>query len=182
MSAPVDLIPQFGDVVRVRKQLELGPLATLTACPWAAVSDTTIQSIGAADFTPQQVTFNTVEGSNGITVASNSFTIVRPGTYLLTYSAIVVLDSGNNKTHCLWLRLNNSDIARSNTHIVVANAKEDRASTVTYLLSLVNGDVITLWQSGDSTNLRLYPEAAVAGAKGFPLSPSIIITLNYISP
>lgn len=182
MPAPVDLIPEYADVVRVRRQLGLGPLAILTAMPWAAVSDSTVQALGADDFTPQQVTFNTVESSNGITVSSNAFTIVRPGTYLLTFSTVVALDSGNNKAHNIWLRLNGSNIARSNTHTVVANAKEDRVTTVTFLLPLINADVLTLWQSGDSTNLRLYSEPAVAGAKGYPASPSIIITLNYISP
>ena len=138
--------------------------------------------IGANDFTPQQVTFNTSEGSDDTLFASNAFTAKRPGVYLITFSAIINLSSGANKNHNIWLRKNGTDIPRSNTHTVVANTNEDRATTVTFLLQLAAFDVVTVWQSGDSTSLNLNSSDAVAGAKGRPASPGIVLTFNYISP
>jgi hypothetical protein len=175
-------IAQFGDVVRAREQLGLGPFATMNPLPWASVSDSTSQTLGANDYTPQQITFDTIEGQSDQYFASNAFTAKYPGTYLITFSAIINLSSGANKNHHIWLRKNNTDVPRSDTHTIVANTNEDHATTVNFLLALNAFDVITLWQSGDSTSLKLASSAAVAGPKGYPASPSIIATFNLVSP
>lgn len=139
--------------------------------------DTTTQSI-ANTANAQVITFNTDVHHNGITRTSSSrFTILKQGSYLITFSGVA--QGATGKVINVWLRINGSDVANSNTDYTFKSNNATTVITVTFLEHFNVNDYFELWTWGDSTNNQWYAKAAGTSPTR-PAVPSFIMTCNYI--
>lgn len=163
-----------GDYMKVNYKNLLG----MPLLPHLMQSDSTDQAI--ADVTAAQViTFDTDVHHHMITRTSSSrFTIQKTGSYLITFSG-VTLGVINEYIH-IWLRINGSDVAASNT---IYQYKSNNATTVVavaFIEHFFEGDYFEFWTWG--TNVGNKWDATAAGSTPTrPACPSIIITANFIS-
>jgi hypothetical protein len=90
--------------------------------PHIMVYDTTTQTIAATN-TAQVVTFNSTDGTAGITLASASrITLPVPGTYIFSVSAVVQATASNKSCSLCFLN-NGSDVTASNTKVICLNGE-----------------------------------------------------------
>lgn len=155
--------------------------SNVSVMPYAVASDTTTQSI-ANIANAQVVTFNTSELLSGITRTSTSrYTIVTAGVYGIILSAVANLAAQPGNKHLeLWLRVDGSDVARSNTRIELVNSNVETVLAVDLVYKFTAGQYFEIWTWGDSTNCQWLATAAAAGPTR-PASPSIIMTVKMIS-
>lgn len=155
--------------------------ATDIALPYAMASDSTTQAI-ANVAAAQVVTFNTGVYASGITRTSSSrYTIVTPGVYLITFSGIAALAATPANKHLeIWLRVNGSDIANSNTRVELATVNVEMTVAVSFIQTFAAGQYFELWTWGDDTDCRWLATAAAVGPVR-PAVPSVIMTVNMIS-
>lgn len=144
-------------------------------------SDSTDQAIadtGAA----QVITFDTDVHHQGILRTSSSrFTITKKGSYLITFSGVTICGTAGKRIE-VWLRLNGSDVAASNTVYTFKSANANTVIACSYIEHLDVDDYFEFWTWGDDTGAKWDATAAVAAPSvPRPACPSIIITCNYLS-
>lgn len=151
--------------------------------PHLMQSDNTDQS---ADGTGEKViTFDTDVHHHNITRTSSSrFTLVKRGSYLITFSA-VVLSSIAGKKMAVWLKVNGTNVADSATYYMFKSANANTVVTVTFIQHFEANDYFELWWWGDDAGVKLDYTAALAAVGGVnpavPACPSIIMTANFLS-
>ena len=146
--------------------------------PHLMQSDSTDQSI--ADINSAQViTFDTDVHHHGITRTSSSrFTITKAGSYLIAFSGVAV--GATSKEIDMWLRVNDDDVAGSNTIYFFKTTGVGGIVAVTFIQHFNVGDYFEFWTWGDSTACKW--DAIAAGVSPTrPACPSIIITANFVS-
>ena len=105
--------------------------------------------------------------------------ILEAGAYLITLAAITDLTSGTNKKVNIWLAVNSSILANSNTITTIPNANAEVLVTIPIVNRFAAGDFFEfLWQA-DDTNAKLLATAAQANPTR-PTCPSNIITVSKI--
>lgn len=154
--------------------------------------DTTTQTI-AASATAQIVTFDTTDtgstagvskGTGTGSVANSRFTLTGTGVYQFLLTAIVDSASGAGELR-LWFRSaaagnTPADIANSNTITSVSATTETVLAVGFYYNATAINDIVEIWISGDTTNVRM--RAVAAGATPTrPAAPSIVLNINKIS-
>jgi hypothetical protein len=145
--------------------------------PHLMQSDTTTQSI--ADTAAEQlITFDTDVHADGITRTSSSrFTINKIGSYEITISAIG--DTTVAAKHLeIWLKVNGSAVANSNTRIHMG-ANVETTLAVSFLREFAVDDYFEFAMWGDNTGVRILATAA-GTTPTRPAVPSIIMTAKYI--
>lgn len=145
--------------------------------PHLMQSDSTDQAIANIN-NVQVITFNTDVHHSGITRTSSSrFTIIKEGSYLITFSGIAVGSSG--KVIAVWLRVNNNDVPNSNTIYQFKGTGTSAIVAVSFIEHFVAGDYFEFWTWGDDTNNKW--QATPAGVTPVrPATPSIIMVCNYV--
>lgn len=150
--------------------------------PYGSISDSTTQTF-ASTTTAYPITFDTNEALSNIThstsVNPSRITVDKAGTYLITYS--VVWSAGAPNAHVsIWLRVNGSDVPRTNT-VIETPLSGESMMTVTYLYTFTAGQYFELVaNSQDTANTQILATAA-GTTPTTPASPSIILTINKIS-
>jgi len=146
--------------------------------PHLMQSDLTDQAI--ANITLAQViTFDTDVHHHDIERTSASrFTSKKTGSYLVTFSGIVIGTAGNKIE--VWLRVNGSDVANSNTSYTFKGTAVNGLVAVSFIQHLDKGDYFEFWTWGDSTSCK-WDAMAAGSSPTRPAVPSIIITTNYVS-
>ena len=151
--------------------------------PHMMQSDSTNQAVATANIA-QVVTFNTDVHHSGITVTSSSrFTITKEAAYLIAISALVDTTVANKQIE-VWLRVNGSDVANTNT-VVKMTGTGEYTLAVTFIQHFDATDYFEFWMTGDNTACRLKATAAVdevgdpVTVSARPACPSIIMTVNY---
>ena len=152
--------------------------------PHTMVYDTTTQTIVATN-TAQVITFNTVDGTAGITLVTSGgkasrITLPAIGTYVFSVSA-VVQSAAANKTCSIWFRKNGSDVTASNTKVTCLNAEPTVLAVPINLDCTTPGDYYELWMAGTDTSCGIYATAASAGPPAQPSVPSIIVSVVQVS-
>lgn len=144
--------------------------------PYAMFSDTTTQAISSTTAN-QLVSFNTTELLSGITKTSATrFTFPTAGTYLITVSAIA--DTTVASKHIeLWIAVDGSFVARSNTRLEMA-ANTEMTLAVSFLYTFTANQYLEFYTWGDD---KACEWLATASAGGRPIVPSIIVTMNMVS-
>ena len=150
--------------------------------PHIMQSDNTDQSIVSAT-AAQVITFDTDVHHYGINRTSSSrFTITKEGSYLITFSAVVLSGTAGKKCS-IWMRKNGDDVDDSSTYYTFKSANANTIVTVTFIYHFDIGDYFELWWWGNDTGIKLDYTAAVALNPGvtpaIPACPSIIMTCNY---
>jgi hypothetical protein len=147
--------------------------------PHIALLDTTIQTIAVAN-TPQVITFNTLDFAAKITQTSSSrFTVLEGGDFIANISAQTELASGANKLLDIWIKINGTNLANSNSKIRVANANDQKRLTISIPFTLNANDYVELWMSGNDVHLRLLA-TGVETTPDRPATPSIFLTIDKL--
>ena len=102
---------------------------------------------------------------------------VLDGSYLIAFSGVCLGAAG--KVLDVWLRVNDADVANSNTIYAFKTTGVAGLVAVTFIQHFAAGDYFEFWTWGDSTNNKW--DATAAGINPTrPACPSIIITANYV--
>lgn len=144
---------------------------------YAQFSDTTDQTLAAAD-TAYAVTFNTTDVSHGVTVVSSSqITAANPGLYSITVSLQVTSSNASSVTVYSWIAKNGTDIANSRRDLTIKANGDTKVMTLHYQVSLAATDYIEIMWAGSSTSMNLDAIAATAFA---PAAPSAMLSVEQI--
>lgn len=142
--------------------------------------DTTTQSIASSN-TPQVVTFNTTVKADKIATTSTSrFTFNEGGEYAVHIHANVTA-SAANKTGDIWLRVNGTDVANSNSKRTIVNNELAVLLVSGINVTVTAGQYIEVWFNGDDTSVQLKHYAA-GTTPTRPATPSIMMTIIKMHP
>lgn len=186
-TRPVDnAAPSANDVLGWdgAKWTPTDPTTVVTAADaiFGVFSDTTDQPIGTV---PSVVTFNTVEGSNGVSLVGGSqITVAQSGLYSFTLSPQLFHGGGGNETIRFWARINGSDVPRSASSFEMGNNNNRVLPFIELILSMTAGQHLEwVFVTSDGTDLTLeyYPEVlSPPAAFAVPAIPSIIANVRRI--
>lgn len=156
----------------------------LPPVPHIMVYDTTTQTIAATN-TAQVITFDTTDGTAGISLVTSGgkasrITLPNVGTYFFSVSAVVQA-AGANRRCSIWFRKNGSDVVYSNTEVVALNGEPTVLALSVNLDCTTPGDYYELWMAGTDTSAGIYATAATAGPPAQPGVPSIIVSVMQVS-
>lgn len=149
---------------------------------YGVFSDTSSQPIGAVN-TPQAVTFNTTDVSNGVTRGSPTSRIVCANAGLYNFQFSIQLQSGSasSKSVYIWPRINGNDVANSATVITISGSGTQLVASWNFNLTLTAGQYFQLMIASDSTSVSMYHQAAQTSPFNLPAIPSVILTVNQIN-
>lgn len=145
-------------------------------------------NLGASTFeissTPVTATTNgTVVNTTGTQSGVHTATLTgriyvsEAGDYQVIISALVDSTNATTMTMDIWLDVNGSDIADSNTEVSFNSSSVQSVVAVPFIIDMNKGDYFKLWMQASNTNGRLLYVAASGDA---PVCPSIIMTINKI--
>jgi len=132
------------------------------------------------------ITYNTVDISDGITIASNSrITVPKTGIYNLQFSAQFKNVENTQEDVIIWFRVNGVDLANSTTQATIPARKS--ASIFGYgvtawniFLSLTAGQYVEIiWLPTVATLTMEHLPASVSPA--YPAIPSVIATMMQVA-
>lgn len=119
--------------------------------------------------------------THSITTNNATTTINYTGTYEIIPSWVYTTSSGADKTVELWLRVNNANVARSNTSLTNSDTKR-KGMSVTFIYSFNAGDTFQIGMWGSDTTVQFpYVSTHVVGGETIPASPAVIMTIKRIS-
>lgn len=150
--------------------------------PYGSFSDSTTQAIANAT-QAQAVTLNTDEHKYRMTHS----TVTNPsrvqidvaGVYEITISAVADLSVGTNQTLNMWLAVDGSNIATSNTIVNILSTAQQILG-VSMMHNFTAGQYFEIMMSGSSTAVQILATAAGVSPTR-PACPSIIITVVRVS-
>lgn len=152
------------------------------ALPYAHLSDSTTQSSGGTS-SANLVTYDTDAYKVGITHSTvtnpSRVTIDNAGAYAIEFSAVVNA-SGVNKHIDIWLKVDGSNVANSNTHYELPLSGETLVTVELFYVFTANQYFEIAWASTDDAGMTLLATAAAASPTR-PASPSVIVTVNKVS-
>ena len=150
--------------------------------PYGSFSSTQTQTI-ASTTASYVITYNTDDYKSQVThstsVCPGAIYVDVPGTYLITFSAIGKSAAPNKKMD-IWLSVNGSNVANSNTISRFVGAANERVVTVTYINKFLADQYFELYWCSDDTGTVLLATSASTNPTR-PVCPSIITTVNMIS-
>jgi hypothetical protein len=150
--------------------------------PYGCFSSSQTQTIASAT-AAQAITFNTDEVKNQIThstVTNNSRIYVDvAGVYRICFS--VIAQGGTaNKLFNVWLAVDGSPIARTNTIQNLSTAGVDRIITVEFMYTFAANQYFEIMMWSDATNTSIIATGTQATPTR-PASPSVILDINKVS-
>ena len=118
--------------------------------------------------------------SSGVSIVDDSkITVSASGVYNIAFSAQVTKTDAGTDTIYIWLRKNGSDVADSNTGLVLTGSNARQVAAWNFFVDLSTGDnAQIMWGSADA-NARILYESDAATAIG-PAIPSMIVTVNQV--
>ena len=147
-----------------------------------AFHDTTTQNIGAID-TPQPITINTTDLSNGISLQGtpqSQLKVSYKALYNFAFSAQLENTSGTTAVVDVWFAKNGTPIPDSNTRITLVHNEKNVAAWNIFLDLNVNDYIEIMWAS-DQTSVRVLSALAQTVPYVRPAVPSIILTVNKVN-
>ncbi len=122
-----------------------------------------------------------VHGLTHSTVTNNSRVYVPyDGSYLIIFSGIADLSAGANKHIEIFLDIEGSAVADSNTRVELPTAGIEMTVAVAFIADLNTGEYWQLKTWGDSTSVRWLATAA-GTSPDRPATPSVIVTCNMVN-
>jgi hypothetical protein len=151
---------------------------------YAGFSDSTSQ-YAALITQSYAVTFDTTDLSNDVVLGTPTSEIVfnRAGTFSLVFSAQLANSHTDDLNINMFLRLNGTDIANSNTVVTVpkkhGSSDGHAVMTVNFMLDVLENDVLELmWNTeGVDAFLEAKPSSATPPT---PATPSVIFTIEQV--
>ncbi len=120
--------------------------------------------------------------SSGVTLASNGtnlsrMTVAYTGVYNIMFSAQIITSSGGSQSAFIWLRINGSNVAVSNTEFSIAKNNANLVAAWNWMVPMTAGQYVEIaWESADA-NLTLVHSASPTYG---PAIPSVIATINAV--
>jgi hypothetical protein len=141
--------------------------------------DTTTQTILSGASASLQL--NTAVIQDGVTVVSNSrITVTRTGIYNLQFSAQLSTPGGGSPDVHIWLRKNGTNIANTNTGVVMQNSNQKQVAAWNFVESLIAGDFLELVAYLNGGSSVLFLAEAAGPTNGGVGVPSMIVTMTQI--
>lgn len=184
---------QFNNILRLYFNRLGGNLSSLLGrsggqylqLPYGSFYDTTDQT-AASTTVAYPITLNSTSLSNGVAVKSDSkITVGQNGVYSVQFRVQLANDDSAPQDVDVWFRINDTDVANSNTRFGLAARKGPSdpfhtVGTVNLLLDLVANDYVQLvWRT---TDLDARIEAYAAGTSPTrPEIPSVIAVVTFVS-
>ena len=160
--------------------------ANADSMPYGAFQDSTNQT-AANTTTAYAITLNTTDYSNGVYLSNSSRMNVRnAGVYNLQFSIQFKNTTNSSQDIDVWFRKNGTNITASNSRfgIPARHSSGDPShfiGALNYFIELAVGDYIEIMWRVTDTGVTI--ETFAAGTSPTrPSVPSVITTLNYISP
>jgi hypothetical protein len=160
--------------------------AEADSAPYGAFQDSTNQT-AANTTTAYAITLNTTDYSNGVYVSNSSRVNVRnAGVYNLQFSIQFKNTTNSSQDIDVWFRKNGTDIAASNSRFGVParHSSGDPShfiGALNYFIELAANDYLQIMWRVSDTSVSI--ETFAAGTSPTrPAVPSVITTVNYISP
>jgi hypothetical protein len=153
--------------------------------PYGAFQDSTDQT-AASTTVAYPVKFNTVDFSNGVTIASDSrLTVAVDGLWNLQFSLQFKNTSNDGQDVDIWFRKNGTNIDNSNSrfHIPARKSSGDPSHLVAamnFFVSVVANDYIEIMWRTTSTDVSL-EQFPTSTSPTRPAVPSAIVTMTFVS-
>ena len=141
----------------------------------------TVSQTNAGATAANVITYNTTDLSSGISIVSSSrITIANAGIYNIEFSAQLQKNSGGDDQVDIWLAKNGSNVANSNTTIMLHSNPGYEVAAWNFLVQANAGDYYELYWSSSDTTAQIH--AASAGTNPTrPAIPSIILSVTQVS-
>lgn len=186
-TAPNNVIPIAACVVSSATEGVIFVRPTIEQMKYYGVFlDTTTQA-AAAVYTPQAVTFNTPEISNGVAVGTPTSRVVVPqsGLYQFTFSAQIESSNASAKKIWIWPRVNGVDVPDSGGEVTIAGGGTVLVPSWSWTLSMAANDYFQILFAVENTSVSLVAKAAASGADGTaafarPAVPSMILEVTQV--
>jgi hypothetical protein len=153
--------------------------------PYGAFQDSTDQT-AASTTVAYPVKFNTVDFSNGVTIASDSrLTVAVDGLWNLQFSLQFKNTSNDGQDVDIWFRKNGTNIDNSNSrfHLPARKAAGDPShliAAMNFFVSVVANDYIEIMWRTTSTDVSL-EQFPTSTSPTRPAVPSAIVTMSFVS-
>jgi hypothetical protein len=153
--------------------------------PYGAFQDSTDQA-AASTTVAYPVKFNTVDFSNGVTIASDSrITVAVDGLWNLQFSLQFKNTSNNGQDVDIWFRKNGTNIDNSNSrfHLPTRKSAGDPShliAAMNFFASMVANDYIEIMWRTTSTDVSL-EHFGTSTSPTRPAVPSAIATMTFVS-
>jgi len=151
---------------------------------YGAFHDSSIQPAIVAN-TNYEITFTDTDLSNGISLGSPSSRIVfaNSGVYNITFSVQFVNQSVQIQDANIFLKLNGTNIASSNSHVSIhgthGGVHGHVIATVNFMMQVTANDYIELVFNATATDVSIETIPLIV-TPSTPASPSVILTLQQI--
>ena len=126
------------------------------------------------------IMLRTTQGASGVSIVDDSkITVAQAGVYNIAFSAQVTKTDAGSDTIYIWLRVNGTDVAESNTGLVLTGAGAKQVAAWNFFTKLGAGEnAQVMWSSADANAQIVYvPDASTPLGPGIP---SMILTVNQV--
>lgn len=149
---------------------------------YGVFSDTTDQAVGAAN-TPQTITFNTTDTSQGVSRGSPTSRIItsQPGIYNFQFSVQLTSSVGASRTISIWPRINGVDVTNSATEITIKSNTDVIVPAWNFVFSMGANDYFELVWASTGNSITLEAVAVQAAPFVRPAIPSVILTVTQVN-
>lgn len=173
-----DVLPVVDITNGITKKITYAGLHTHAHC---TLSDSNTKTV-ASTTAEYAVTFNGNDDLLGIThsVGDSKIYVPTAGDYLIIVSAVIDTTNNTAALFDLWVKINGTNLAKSNTQVGINNSNLQQVLSVNFILDLNAGDYFELFYHASSTNARMLAVAEAASPTR-PACPSIIVTVNKCS-
>jgi hypothetical protein len=161
----------------------IGPtgLAASGSNIYGSFSSSITQTLKSPAGTETIITYNTDEGSNGIThdISANWSQIIvsKTGVYEVALSPEIDLSAGTNDYINFWLKLNGQNVPRTAGRVKVGNNGDVSFPYLCLIISLNAGDYLQFAFNSDDVHAELLAIAA----NTHPAIPSVIVNIKQIA-
>ena len=177
-----DVFPVVDITTLTTKKISYSDMFSL---PFGSFSSASTQAcnVTSASFA---INYSDIEASHNITTlagtvsGSSRISIVKTGTYLITFSAVGKSNSPG-VTLDIWLKVNGVNVPRSDTLSRFVGSANERIITVTFIYPFNAGDYFELAMHSDNNGTQIIATGSTTGPPPTPACPSIILTINKIA-
>ena len=172
-----------GDLYYTKPNGSSEPLvgATGTSISYYGNFLSTITQTNAGATAANAITYNTTDLTSGVSVVSTSrITVANAGIYNIEFSAQLQKSSGGDDQVDIWLSKNGTNVANSNTTIMMHSNPGYEVAAWNFLVQANAADYYELYWSSADTTATIH--AASAGTSPTrPAIPSVILSVTQIS-
>ena len=149
-----------------------------TIANYGVFSDSTDQSILLN--TAKAITFNTTEAALNVSIGTPTSRIViaQAGTYNIQFSSQLRVTLGSGEIISIWLRINGTDVPRSNTDVTVK--QEPVVAAWNFVYTFTAGQYFELITSSNGTQCIIDAIGTRTGPTR-PATPSTILTVTQVT-